>query len=345
MITAVINFPSRWPPLEDSNLVTHAVPSTHYYLELKAKQSGNFEIWLIAGEKRNRLLDSVSVEVQGKWAVVMQVWSGRNVKLIIEMTDIPPNHEGSEPIKLELSEEVEGTGEISLNSPTADDICRQWMTWRRDNLANLEVPPGRVPKTLRDQVQELQFALQRVQELLRVIEQGNLYWLGSLAVELRSLLHWKEHEFQEQKRRKYIQVPLLFRVAQYKNLALPIFMRGSQPEALRSVTGLLFQTSLNAFSVRHKPPNLHLADLQEWLSSPAFYDSELKPTSMKEMIAGHAETMGPGHYDSGIPSVIDTLNRFKTYDTAVATNFLFMTAQGVIEVGEYVLGYFSSELG
>lgn len=87
------------------------------------------------------------------------------------------------------------------------------MTWRRTHLSGENVIDGRVPKSLGEQVQELQFATQRVIDLLETIKCGNLYWLGSLAVELRSLLHWRDKDF-ARKGVKYPQIPLLFRVAQ-----------------------------------------------------------------------------------------------------------------------------------
>ena len=147
--------------------------------------------------------------------LIILSWSDEEVSLRINGREIPPVETGYEIVYLQMAEQKTAQGSLSFEHGDATVIREEWVLWRREKLSALDVPLGRIAKSLKDQVLELRFAIQRINELLENLRNGKDYWAGSLAVELRALLNWKDHEYESGWRGKYPQVPLLLRIAQF----------------------------------------------------------------------------------------------------------------------------------
>ena len=85
-----------------------------------------------------------------------------------------------------------------------------------------------------------------------------------------------------------------------------------------------------------------LVDIQEWLSSDAVSYNGNESITNRSLIAGYAETSGPGHYDSGIPSVVDTMNQLELYGSPLMLQYLYKTGAETVELGKFVLDQFST---
>ena len=302
-------FPKIWPPQEPIALFTSF--TNRGILELLVDTSGDLTVQLHSGEESAQLFRSAPLEFWGgDLGIVVFYWSDTKITVKIEEVKIPSISASREVCLIKLKERLLGDRSSSFSSPKAADACLHWMQWRKEKLNSLGVPNSRTAKSLTDQVRELQFATQRIIEIVEMLKQGDMYWLGSLAIELRSLLSWKDRDYVKNSRKRNIQVPLLFRIAQYRNLPLPVYVKreynNREPFANSDV---VLRSLGNNFSTVHEYASQKLTDIQDWLSSVALAEGNTF-FEVREVIAWYTETLGPGHYDSGIPSVLETAHRF-----------------------------------
>lgn len=340
-----VDFPDAWPP---QTPITLFIGTTNRgTLELLVDTRGALAVQLHSDKKSALLFSSAPLKFWGgHFGIIVFYWSNARITVKIEEVEVPSVLTSQEVRTIELRERLLGDGSSSFSSLKAVSACLCWMRWREEKLGSLGVPDGRIAKSLTDQVRELQFAMQRIIELVERLKQGDMYWLGSLAVELRSLLSWKDSDYASGKKRRNIQVPLLLKVARYRNLPLAVYVKqGYDNREPLVCSDMLLRSLGNDFSTVHEYASQRLTDIQDWLSSVAFMEGNTI-FEVREVIAWYTETLGPGHYDSGLPSVLDTAHRLGLgeQNRDVISNYLIGIAEGVTEVGEYVLSNFSSEL-
>lgn len=308
-------------------------------VELRGCQAGTLEVWFHYRGERLKVFTSVPIDFPKNGEGVVYVsWGGTGVNVSLGPDDIPAYSATDVVHYLQLTPQFPGTGERSFNDPDAAYRCTPWTDWRRTHLSGNEVPAGRITKTLPEQLADLSDAANRIRDLLGLLEAGQTHWAGVLAVELRALVHWREKDFLTSKgSNKHKSIPLLFRVAQYRDLPLPVYMFAPQQRPTSDVT----QIRSDTFTLAHISGHQRVGDVQQWLSHPALFDPVEGTWGMKDLIASYAETKGPGHYDTGVPSVFDLLSRGGAGNATTTVEYLSKVGRGVHTLTEHVLDHFA----
>jgi hypothetical protein len=240
-------------------------------------------------------------------AIVVAVWGASETRIQINGRNLLEGSSSTDVYVVETRDHV-ADPVLSWDQPSKDDACSEWTTWRAERFASSKQAPrrGRRLKSTEEQVEELKRAAQSASDLANLILQGHTHLLGHLAAELRALLFWKGRQYD----------PLLLRLAARKNLSLPVFIvREGGP--LPVTNGLVAHVRRGMPSHMRFLPTHTLADLQEWLISPAVSEPSsaksdlatdpLNDMSVIEMIAGTADTLGAAHYDQDTPTALDIL--------------------------------------
>lgn len=244
-------------------------------------------------------------------AIVVAVWGTDKTRIQVNGRNLLDASSSTEVHAVE-TRDLEADPVASWEQPSKDDACSVWTSWRATRFATSKQAPrqGRRLKSTEEQVDELKRAAQSATDLANLILQGHTHLLGHLATELRALLFWQGRQYD----------PLLLRLAARKNLSLPVFIvRDGGPIPVTG--GLVAEIGRGMPSHMRFLPTHTLADLQEWLISPAVTEPSsrtggsvgdpLRRMSVIAMIAGVADTLGAAHYDQDTPTALDILRSLR----------------------------------
>jgi hypothetical protein len=220
--------------------------------------------------------------------------------------------------------------------------CEAWIRNRKAKFAKPELQDGRTPKTDDEQGKELVEAVKRLAVISAATLQNNqIQFMGTLATELRSLLHWKNDAKTDHNHN-----PLLLRMASKGDLPLPVFglidpFDVPVPQAGSASFFLSpFPPALTQLSAEHV-----LMDLQEWLSIDVVIMRKTIPRaatverrlSPKLIIAEVANSLGTAHYDEDTSDVIRTMLGWQQMEQLLIDNFLAYIAITVLVMSKWVL--------
>ena len=225
----------------------------------------------------------------------------------------------------------------------------KWISWRKErfNFKGKAKSTERREKSETEQVNELSNVLENIEDNFNGWLSGKTYLTISLLSLLRSLLCHKIDD----KRVKQTYNPLLFRVASFKLLPLPIYARPVNIEIPKDILELSKDTIshviINEPSFIKTSNSQILMDFQEWLNGEVLISYENNTPvyfSVNEMLMESSNTIGGSHFDPDVPLKIDFLKKFTTLNVDFINRIVLMTCQISIYHCKKILSEFNNEI-
>jgi hypothetical protein len=223
----------------------------------------------------------------------------------------------------------------SLDDPDAKTACQKWVDSRRARFAKKKPPTPKKanrPKSLEEQLGELEDAVEALRDFSKDIQAGNKRLAPSLAAQLRALIYWPND--------KPTWNPLLYRLANNKSLPLPVYsfpVHRNEPKIVREAT---YRARNLTPSVVRRTPTEVVMDLQEYTTSTVQTvrtDKGESNISIEETLGAAANSLGAAHYDETIALDVDLLQMHVYVNTSLLHRTLIGLGDAVVVLSSHVL--------
>ena len=333
---AVVRFPPVWPSPTRTRLLQLTRGGAS--LELWAETDGSlaFAVRDSAGRIAHRT-QPIALSGPG-WAIMIATWNAGSAQIHVGGEPLLSNESGGGAHKLVRTTEHQPGAEPAWKDPDAPSACARWVQWRTKNLGIPKKTParGRREKALIDQVQELRRASQILHDLSALVQLGRTHLLGHLAAELRALTYWNGRSYD----------PLLLRLAARAVVPLPIYVIADTPSPLEGEMSI--HVRRGEASIVKQIPTQVVVDLQDWLESKLLSErgasgagqgtvERLRHLTVKDLIAGVANTLGAAHYDQDMPRAVQNLAQVEGPIADEVTVVLLLAASLVIPLSLHVV--------
>jgi hypothetical protein len=227
--------------------------------------------------------------------------------------------------------------EFSVNDPSANTACQNWIQNRRSKFSQPQTSrPDRRPKTIQEQGQDLIASIYRLRHLQQLTRAGNRHLLGTLAGEMRASVYWPKGRDTQPDRNWS---PLLLRMASMADLPLPVYSIPDIPEPQMVKDAIVRLELSKAPRIERMFATDQICDLQEALIKTVL---RLGPAPGKvitalELIKELAHTMGAAHYDEDASSFMDVMHSMKSSEGDQATIFMCQTADTLASLSEWLV--------
>lgn len=194
------------------------------------------------------------------------------------------------------------------------------------------------PKTLPEQVDELHDSAIELRRLLERAHQGDRHAIRTIAGELRSLIYQPESN-------KSTFNPLLYRVANIMQCALPVYTRSVMPKL--DIDGLVSFSDNVLVSTDQPGSNYVLCDLQEYLDKEVILTRRAKTetASVQDVIHKFASSAAVGHYDDVVSLILDDMRGVGVGGRNLLQQVLIAVAECVAELTFHVLQQYELRYG
>lgn len=236
----------------------------------------------------------------------------------------------------------------SLLEPGIEDLCSEWVAWRRDRFNNLgEIKDGRIGSDRDSLMASLEYRLKVLEDFLIRARQGDQRAYEVIATIVRNLVVWTKNKQH---------VPLLLYIANWNSLPLPIWVENiknfgaGNPDVEKLVSEMATPLDGNRISIHKISERCILMDIQSWMESQillcdpaqAFMDvvpreSYLIPKKIIDLIREVADTSSLAHVDISIPLNIDEFQRFHVNGSNILNLFFFQVGVTIHLIGISVL--------
>jgi len=328
----IILWPNPWPPTSDA--ILHTLPNQGFIL--KALATGRLFV-AVNADGKNLTFTSQCIKSKGPNKVLVLItWNNESMSVSVSGMELAP-----------AGKPAEQTLHLDLVTPSFseqrsfDDLgrliaCFESVQWRDEHLANIAIRANRIEKPKEEVLNNL---LTEVQVMMSFLNQSTLTpdtFAAKLAGSLRSLLHW---EMQSNGKLRPSYMPLLFRVASWKRLPLPVY---AWPPTFPTFGVSSWWTSLESPELIKPSPNAEIMDIQQWLDRPVILKLNSDNTvahqvSAKIVIAETANTDGGAHWDTGIPPDVDELKKMVSPGCSALSSFICRVSLAVANLCGYVL--------
>lgn len=329
----VLIFPDIWPPNKN---------------QLILKEKANESMIEMIGLTNGQLLftiDSETFESQkikftnAKRALISIHWNtnkSQKIQVFINSKELAEKNQKDVFIISSKPEIINDKKSFEL--PESKKVCAEWIAWRKSNYGEQKMQPkkDRSLKTIDVQFQELTNSLESLASHIEVFKnKENLLLMNVLPI-LRALLFWPD-----KKSKNYN--PLLFRLAGYLDLPLPLFAfkdRIKETKDSKLYKDATIHRVNNFPSIIKKYPNEKLMDFQEWLNMDIIIDKSVGSKEMfrwKDILFESANTVSNTHFDDDIPLIIDSLKKSIIWDKSTFSEYIFTICQTTLELGNYIL--------
>lgn len=332
-IFIVLMFPNPWPPNEE---------------QLILKEKINDSIIQIFGLSKGQLLIKINSEIfesqnlefsNSKRAQLSILWNNKKnpkIKVYINSKELYDKNQKDIFIITSKPEIIDNKSSFEI----ADSIkaCAEWTTWRKDKFGIQKTQPQRDQRTIKDievQFQELKNSLISISSHIDVFKNDENILIMNILPILRSLLFWSDN-----KSRNYN--PLLFRLAGFLNLPLPIFAfkdRINETKNHKLYKDAVKHRVNNFPSIIKRYPNEELMDFQEWLNMDIIIDRTIGSKEIfrwKDILIESANT-GASHFDDEIPLIIDSLNKSMVWNKSSFFDYILTISQTTLELGNFIV--------
>ncbi len=244
-----------------------------------------------------------------------------------------------EPVELDKSL-------ASYDNPDAVTVCQNWMTARKDSspLWN-KVKPGFVARTDDNILSDFSTDLSVLKDFRDKLRAGDTRYISQVASKLRSLVSWKDLS------PSY--TPLLLRLAEKKDLPLPVYVNSPKPlfdEHEFAGRTVINTSAVKGFRAGVYPlvPGTKLVDFQDVLSEKYFTDTlfpeggsaagEGRTVQMSggDLIIEYANAYG-GSHSSAATTV--GLERVRSQHADYLSFTFTMLADCVLDLGNWILAH------
>ena len=227
--------------------------------------------------------------------------------------------------------------ERSIEHADARAACAEWISARQRRFSERKPyrPKGdreRVKKTIAQQVDELRQSVLALRDDIEQVSNGAKHRVPGIAAALRSLVYWPNL--------KPTWNPLLLRLANVRQLALPVFGFLESAEG-PPTKGLVLHIKNIAPSITREFKDQRLMDLEAYLGLRLLKairdDGQISTLSVGETLGGIASSQGTSHYDETIDLDIDRLNRIVTVRTTLSESVLLRVGGAIAELADHVV--------
>lgn len=338
MIVFLVTSVSWWPPESERRLAHPGNEGSD--IEITAHPSGKISLEVVVGDDETVTFESFPVEVpDGTNLMFTAQWGEDEPVLSINGEEVPPADSDREDPFVVSSSDVEE--EYSIGHPEAEVHCQEWMQWRVEEWDSNQLTrsedtedPRRF-KSPSEQKGDLLRAVSILMDDLQLVAEGDLYRLDVVLPTLRSLLCWQgSHD------------PLLFRVASWEDLPLPVFSI-DRAGFVQDMTEILteqtpsdtnFNLGLGSASIERVTPGQEIMDFQEWLDQPMVKESSGRDVvKNRDMIREHASTSSLSHYHAYTYREVDLSRYFSSFGRDQLSRYIFQIGAVTSQLGRYVL--------
>lgn len=344
-IYLVIHFPKDFPNginhkteiissmIEDSTFKIYAFPDGHFQIIV---QDHN-EIYSEFESQRIRFQSD-------KDRIITYIWSSSR-------TDFKINNNMVDSI---LSKDVlvirdeNSTQNIIQSGDTlsSDYSTEKWVKWRKNRFIDLprSTKSGRREKSEIEQVKELSDVLKTLEDSFTEWLNGKDYLFMSLLSLLRSLLC---HKINERNNKSITYSPLLFRIASFKSLPLPIYSMPVNTQIPQNILDIsdntLYHIIVNEATLTKKSNLQVIMDFQEWINGEViitFKDRKPVYYSVNDLLLESSNTIGGSHFDPDIPIRIDFLKNLTSFDIDLIKRIVSNTVQISTFFSNFLISHF-----
>ena len=105
-----------------------------------------------------------------------------------------------------------------------------------------------------------------------------------------------------------------------------------------SVKGMIIQVKENFANINNKKPGQAIIDIQEWLDSPIYWESQNNYYRIKDAIFDYANTYG-SHSGTYVPKKIHFFRRIETADKNMGVDLIKNVTEITIATTDYLVNY------
>lgn len=333
-----IEMKEDWPYPEEK-LIYSTYIDANTYAQIKGMPDGHlyvvvYEDGIIFLEHRSQRVNFLScgcVVIIVTWNEMKQVFVDVNSSRLNSYNDI-----SIKQYYLKKCEYLEKIDSTELDDESITSCCSEWIEFRK-GLLSKEQRPNSYRKTFDEEVDDLYSELQGLSESFqRYFEKGERkeYLRRYILNHLRLLICWQG--------RRSTYSPLLFRIAAYSDLGLPIYgykkdytdrsfddIKGIQEQAVQTI-------KFPEAYINKSTPSMSIIDLQEWLDSLIYKNSQCG-ISLNDLMRDCSNKIA-SHNDRDLSESFITFEQ-TIFDKAesIQNDCIKKVASLVLILGKYVL--------
>jgi len=344
-IYIVVHFPKNFPNginhkteifsslVENSKFKIYAFPDGHILLIVQDQDKiySEFESQQIRFQSdRDRILTYIWSDSQSTFKI-----NNKTVNSILSKEVLIILDENSTQSNIQIED---------ISSP--DYTNEKWINWREERFINLarSIKSDRRKKSEIEQINELSDITKNLEDTYKEWLTGKDYLIMSILSLLRSLLC---HKIIEKNNKHITYNPLLFRIASFKSLPLPIYAMPVNTKIPQNILDIsedtLYHIIANEATFSKKSNSQVIMDFQEWINGEViitFKDKKPIYYSVNDMLLECSNTIGGSHFDPEIPIKIDFLKNITSFDIDLIKRIVSNTAQISIFLSKSIISNF-----
>ena len=319
--------------IEDSTFKIYAFPDGHFQVIV---------------QDRNKIyseFESQQIRFQSdKDRIITYIWSSSR-------TDFKINNNTVDSILSKDVLVIPDENPTQNNDQTGDIFSfdfstEKWIKWRKNRFIDLpsSTKSERREKSEIEQVKELSDITKTLDDTFKEWLTGKEYLFMSLLSLLRSLLC---HKIIEKNNKPITYNPLLFRIASFKSLPLPIYAMPVNTQIPQNILDIsdntLYHIIANEATLTKKCNPQVIMDFQEWINGEVIITfKDRKPIfySVNNLLLESSNTIGGSHFDPDIPLRIDFLKNLTSFDIDLIKRIVSNTVQISTFFCKYLISHF-----
>lgn len=344
-IYLVVNFPKNFP-----NGISHKTEIISSLIEtstfkIYAFPDGHFQIIVQNQNKIYSKFESQQIRFQSERdRIITYIWSISETTFMIN--NIMVNSISSKEILVIQDENTIQKNDKIEDTSSSDFISEKWIKWRKERFIDLpsSIKSDRRDKSEIEQVQELSTVVKSLEHTFNDWLTGSDYLFINLLSLLRGLLCHKIIE----KTKKHINYnPLLFRIAAFKSMTLPIYSMPVNTQIPQDILDIsddtIYHIIINEATLMRNSNSQIIMDFQEWINGEViitFKDRKPIYYSVNDLLLESSNTIGGSHFDPNIPIRIDFLKNLTISNFNLIKQIVSNTVQISISLCKNVISRF-----
>jgi hypothetical protein len=344
-INLVIHFPKNFP-----NGINHKIEVISSVIEnstfkIYAFPDGHFKIIVQDQDRIYSEFESQQIRFQSdRDRIITYIWSSSQTNF--KINNQPVDSIFSKEVLVIQDENSSQKNDKVDNISSSDFTTEKWIKWRKERFIDLPraIKSNRREKSEEEQVKELSDVAKTLEDTFNNWITGKDYLFMNLLSLLRSLLC---HKIIEKNTKHITYNPLLFRVASFKSLPLPIYSMPVNTQIPQNILEIsnntLYHIIANKATLSKESHPQIIMDFQEWINGEViitFKDRKPIYYSVNDLVLESSNTIGGSHFDPEIPIRIDFLKNLTSFDIDLIKRIVANTVQICIFLSKYLISRF-----